>query len=318
MFLLLALSINFVDSMLTRSADESERRLILAIASTFDLVIVVTALYYWLLVRPGIRAQTSLIVVALLGVVRATYLYPNARALKIVVVGLCEAALIGFAVIQVRRQNLRSLERNLDPVEALRTALQSLLPVPAVVSALAAELGIWYYAVFSWRSKPHAPAGTQPFTIYRRVGQAELLGVLPLACALEVVPVHLLLKNWSSMLAWIATGLSLYSLIWVVGIARAFWLRPTLAAREYIHLRYGLFFQLRVPREMILSVRGARADDSGFAVPRRSQPSVCIEFARPMNAEGLFGIRRPVSRAALTPDDQQGFENALAQFIAND
>ena len=148
--------------------------------------------------------------------------------------------------------------------------------------------------------------------MYKKVGHAELFALLPLGCALEIVPVHLLIGNWSAVLAWITTGLSLYSLIWLIGIARAFRLRPTLVGRDYIHLRYGLIFQLLVPREMIANIRGAGAQDSGFAIPRRSQPSVCIEFIRPMIAEGLFGVRKRFPRAAITPDEQQSFEQALA------
>jgi hypothetical protein len=53
-----------------------------------------------------------------------------------------------------------------------------------------------------------------------------------------------------------------------------------------------------------------------FVLPRRSQPDFYIDQARPLEAEGFFGVRRRVSLIALAPDDSAGFEQALREFLS--
>ena len=315
-FVFLMLAINLIDSLITRSIADPGRRIAVALAASFDVVVVISALYYWMLVRPGIRARGSLFAIALTGVLRATYFYPHGTALREIVAGLCEAGLIGFVIVQVRNARAGREQEDADPLDDIAAALRSVLPVPGVARLIAAELGSLYYALFSWRAKPHVPSGARAFSIYKRIGQADIFGLLPLACLFEIIPVHLVLKHWSAAAAWIATGVSVYGMLWLIGMARAFGLRPVLVGPDYLHLRYGLFFQLRVPKEMIASVRSAEAGDRKSAVPRNSEPTVCIELAGVIDAEGLFGIRKRVNRVAVTPDDEPAFRQALAELIA--
>jgi hypothetical protein len=313
-FILVMLSINVIDGLMIGSIADAGRRITIAVAATFDVVVVISALYYWMLVRPGIRSPGSLAAIALTGVLRATYFYPNGTTSRAIVAGLCEAGLIGFVIVHLRRKRRRD-RTNDDPLEEMKAALASVLPMPGAARLLAAELGVLYYALLSWRGKPHVASDAQAFSIYRRVGQADLLGVLPVLCLFEIVPVHLLLKHWSPAWAWIATGVSAYSVIWLIGMARAFRLRPVLVGRDYVLLRYGLLFQLRVPKEMILRVRTAEVRERICAVPRGSEPTVCIELTSGMDAEGMFGIRKRVNRVAVTPDDGSGFQQALVNLM---
>jgi hypothetical protein len=315
-FVLLMVSINVIDGMVVRSIADPGRRLVVAGGASFDVVAVVSALYYWMLVRPGIRAPRSLVPIILIGALHATYFYPSVLAIRTITAGLCEVGLIGFVLVQVRR-NIRG-QRDTDTSSAIRAALAGGWMGPVLANVLTAELSILYYGLFSWRAKPHVTSGARALCIHERVGQADLFAVAPILCVVEILPLHLLLRHWSATVAWIATGLSVYSMIWLTGLARAFHLRPVLAGRDYLHLRYGLLFQLRVPKEMIAVVRPAEATDSKWAVPRRSEPNVCIEFVRAMDAEGLFGIRRRVNAVALTPDDEKGFAQALAELVDNE
>ena len=231
-----------------------------------------------------------------------------------IVAGICELGFIGIVMIYVQRVRKTSLETEADPVAAIRTTVRTILPVPIAVNALTAELAMLYYALFSWRAKRHIPANTQAFTNYKKAGQVDLLSVLPIVCVLETIPVHLLLQRWNSAVAWAATGLSAYALLWLVGLARSFRLRPTLIAQDSVCFRYGLIFQLQAPRALIACSRRAVADDTQFAVPRKTEPNHYIEFVREVTAEGLFGFQRQLTRVALTLDDQLAFERALSEI----
>ena len=77
-FFLLAVTINIIDGAITRSVSDTSKRTLVAAAASVDLIVVVSAIYYWLLVRVGIRSRESLIPIFLLGVLHASLLYPNA------------------------------------------------------------------------------------------------------------------------------------------------------------------------------------------------------------------------------------------------
>jgi hypothetical protein len=312
-FLLLAVAINAIDSTIVRTVADPARRMVVSAAATLDLVVVVCAIYYWLLVRPGIRGRVSLIPIALLGVLRATFLYPNARTLAAFVAGACEVALIAFVVIQVRARARRNPgKRDGDPVDLLHASLQPILPGAA--RFLAAELSIFYYALFSWRAKPYVPQGAQAFSLHKKSGHADLLYIVALASTMEIVPLHLLLRHWSLPAAWIATSLSLYGMIWLIGLARSIALRPVLVGPDSLDIKFGLLFRLRVPRESIAAVHIGPADGA-TVIPRRSTPNVCIEFVSVLDAEGPLGLRRPVRQLALSADDPADFEKALRALI---
>ena len=313
-FLLLALSINSVDRAIVQTISDPSRRLVISAAATFDLVVVVCAIYYWLLVRPGIRGRGSLIAIALLGALRATFLYANARILAAFAAGACEVALIVFVVIQVRANARRHPgKRAGDSPDLLRASLEPILPGAA--RFLAAELSIFYYALFSWRAKPYVPQGAQSFWLHKKSGHADLLYVVAFASTIEIIPLHLLLHHWSAPAAWIVTSLNLYGIIWLIGLARSIALRPVLVGPDYLDVKFGLLFRLRVPRDLIAAVRRSGPGEATTIVPRRTTPNVLIEFIGTVNAEGPFGLRRPVRRLALSADEEVDFSKALHAVI---
>jgi hypothetical protein len=322
LFLLLGVSINVIDGMLTRSMAVNPRaHAVVAVGATFDVIVVVTLIYYWLLVRPGIQGRSSLFPIALMGLLHATYLYPNATSARLALAGLCEIGLIGFVVVQVRRKiRLPNSAVEGDPIGGIRAALAPVFVVPVAANLFAVELGVLYYALFSWRSKPHAPSEARAFSMHKRAAPQDLLFALAIVCIVEIPAMHLIIHIWSPVWAWLASALGVYGAIWLVGLARSIELRPVLVGPDYLELRYGLLFRLRVPRLMLLQVRSPALDDatSAVTVPRSSEPNLCIELRSPMYAEGLFGVRKRVSRVAVAVDESSAFEQALRDLMETD
>jgi hypothetical protein len=176
---------------------------------------------------------------------------------------------------------------------------------PGTGRILTTELRLIYYALFSWRAQPDIPAASRAFTIYKKSMQRDLFYAAALLSVIEIIPAHLLLHLWSPVTAWIATAISLYAGVWLVGLARSIELLPALAGPDFLEIRYGLLFRLRIPREKIARVGPFEPADKQAAtvLPRGSEPSVLIELTEPLEAEKLFGIRRKVTCLALAADD---------------
>lgn len=314
-FFLLALAINLIDGALTSSVSSLAKpgsRMLVAVGACVDVIVIVTAIYYWLVVRPGLRTPWSLIPVAAAGVLHATYLHPNGAAARPILAGICELGLIGFVIVQLRKASRR---HSADLVETVRQALAPILST-SIANLAATEYAVLYYALFSWRAKAHVPAGAKAFSIHERTNQPDLFFALAFASLIEILPVHLLLSHWSPMSAWIVTGVSLYGAIWALGIARSFARRPALVGPDYLDLRYGLWFRLRAPADAIRGVHRIDRNDVGadVVVPKKSEPNLRVELVAPLEAEGPFGLLKRVSHIAFTADDVEAFQHALEEL----
>lgn len=80
-------------------------RLRIAAGASVDLILVVGLLYYWLLVRPGLRPRTGLVFIGVLGLLRASFLFPEGAGVKAALAGCAEAGLIAFIAFQVSRSD---------------------------------------------------------------------------------------------------------------------------------------------------------------------------------------------------------------------
>lgn len=315
-FLGLAILVNVVASSFVHSVTDPARHRVVEFAAAGDMTVTVSALYYWLVVRPGLRPKSSLLFIALMGLLRASFAFPDAIPGKALIAGGAEVALIAALVLGFRRARRSKAE---DPVERIREILSGLIPVPTAARALAGELSVLWYA-FAWRAQPHAPAGSQAFTLHQKSGFNDLILFVGLASLLEVVPVHLVVAHWSVTAAWILTGLSLYGALWAFALSRSFALRPTLVTADALLIRFGLLFSLRVPFTSLRTV--SREPISGamdaLIIPRNSEPAFYLEFTEPLAAERMLGFTKRISAIGLGADDGNAlYAEIAARRIAN-
>jgi hypothetical protein len=311
-FLLLAVLVNLAACALVRGVTDPHRHTLVVFGAALDMTLTVTALYYWLVVRPGLQPKNSLIVIGFMGLLRAAFAFPEVIPGKALLGAGAECALFVAVIVGIYRARNSTFA---DPAERIRSALAGLIPFPTAARALSGELSILYYA-FAWRAKPHAPEGTEPFTLHQKGGFNDLILFVGMASLLEVVPVHLVAAHWSHTAAWILTGLSLYGALWAVALGRSFALRPTLLTDDALLIRFGLLFSLRLPLQEIRAV--SRQPLAGATpVPRNSTPSIFLSFRHPLTAEKMLGFTTQMPAIGLSPDDTDAFEKALLAAVPN-
>jgi hypothetical protein len=300
-FLGLALLVNLVAGCAARMAPDSARYRHVALGASLDLTITVTAIYYWLLVRPGVRGRMSMVFIALLGLLRASFAFPSVVPGRELILAAVECAVIAVAILALRNA------RGADPLERIQAAVATIVPAGIVSRALAEELSVLYYA-FAWRARVDAPSNARVFTLYTNSGVRDLFLMVGLASLLEIPAVHLVAFHWSRLAAWILTGLGIYGAVWILAICRSFRLRPSYVTGEELVIRLGLLLSLRVPRDSIRAIgtrREAIGGDDVFVCPRLAEPNIFIEFTAPVAAERLLGLRRSVKALGLCADDAQ-------------
>ena len=126
---------------------------------TLDLTVTVPAAYYLLVARPRGWSPAALAPVFLCGLLLAALALPSGyggalRAAEFAAVP-AEAALLGW----IARRTVRAIRAagawgDADPVAALHAGVRAALPVPAAADVFASDLGVLYYALGSWRTRP--------------------------------------------------------------------------------------------------------------------------------------------------------------------
>src|SRR5579863_5203356 len=102
-FLAGAIAVNVVASMMAHGVTDPARHRLVAFGGAFDMTVTVTALYYWLVVRPGLRPKASLLFIAFLGLLRASFAFPEAIPFRMWIGAGSEIAMVAALVFGFRR-----------------------------------------------------------------------------------------------------------------------------------------------------------------------------------------------------------------------
>jgi len=296
-----------------------ERASVVAVGLTVDLVIVVPLAFYLLLVRRRGLPLVTLAPVLVLSVVAASRVLPPdhqqpLRVLEVLAVPL-ELGLVSWVAWRAARA-LRKARRDAaaDPLEQLHRAAFDLTRNDRVAAVLALELGVLYYAFGSWRARPHLPAGWSAITHHRRSGHAGIVLAFLVVMAAEGLAVHVLLLNWSALVAWLFTIGTAYGGLWLIADYRATVLRPILIDDDTVLIRAGFRCALRVPRARIAEVGRTKPafGKESFNLTFLGTPTRWLTLSEPMLALGPYGFRRRVRAIGIEPDTADEFDRVLA------
>jgi hypothetical protein len=311
----------FAVSVLGRSAHPD----LLALGVTLDLVVVVPFLVWFFLVRGRRWSPVVLVPAFLLSLVAAGRVLPadhqqTLQALKWLAIPL-ELFMVGLVVVKARQVVRRMRTQGpADPgmlFDRLRDAARQVLGVNFLSDALAFEIAVSHLALAGWWARP--VSSPEAFTYHRRVAYGAVMGALLLVLTGETIGLHFLIQQWSPAAAWVLTALSIYSAFWLLGLYQAVRLRPIRVEEDGLLIRVGLRCQVRVPYQDIADFQVLKP---GTVLPRRKgllravvlgEMRYLIRLARPLTAEGPYGIRKSVEEIAFTVDEPQRFEAVLEE-----
>jgi hypothetical protein len=134
-------------------------------------------------------------------------------------------------------------------------------------------------------------------------------GVFVGLTVIETPLVHLALRSYP-IAAWVLTELQIYGVWWLVTDAWAL-ARGGVFVGDDVEVRIGKRWRGRFARDLVLRVeRGeAREPEESFAI---LGANVVLVLSSPVVMRGPFGIRREVSRLALSIDDPEAFSGMFA------
>lgn len=293
---------------------------LLADALTLDLLVTVPLAYWFLAVRGAGWPRITVVPVFVLAVA-ATRLVPALEAGRVLPWLEWAAIPAELLLLTIVARRAIAMSRALgredgdDALESLRRAALELVEAPRAAEIIAYEAAVLWYAVAGGGRRLASPAA-ESFGVRRRSGYAPVLIAILFALVAEGIAIHLLVRHWSSVAAWILTILTAYAAVWLLGDFRALGRRTIALTADELVVRVGLRWTVRVPLDRIRAVRaaagsaGSRGPDHLRAVILGDERQV-VELDAPLEATGFYGIRRRVRSIGLSVDDPARFLEAL-------
>jgi hypothetical protein len=168
----------------------------------------------------------------------------------------------------------------------------------------------------------HAKA-EQTFTMWECNGQRSTTNAIICVIAVETVALHVALAIWvNEVAAGIVSALSFYSIVWLLGHARATRAHPLFVDETSVRIRAGLQTKVDVPRELISIARQIRTVDTDTnhdhstlrAVPFGSG-NIELILNEPIPAITFRG-RHHYQRVILNCDDPEQFLALLTPNVS--
>ncbi|MFI7697341.1 hypothetical protein ACIBQ6_50330 [Nonomuraea sp. NPDC049655] len=193
--------------------------------------------------------------------------------------------------------------------------------ISVVRAVLRFELaGLTSVALWAARRRHGVPAGATAVSYAKE--QAFTLGLFMFAMVVETAVVDLLLvvnDVPAAIRVPVLVG-DLYSLLFVVLMAAASVTRPHVVTEDELRVRYAAYFDLRVPRDLIASVRTVQnyneaglinVDGGRLGVAVASRTNVTVELTEPVVAVRPLGGRAEVTSIRFFADDPAAAVAAL-------
>lgn len=325
-FFLLALAIVTATWLVINSAAFAERPDLMAMASTIDLTLIIPLIYF-LCIRKSSIPKITVLPVFVLSMVLASQLIPSdyQQTLTYIqyLVPLIELFVIGFIIYNVRKtvkaydQEKKGKKRQ-GFLETVSEATEKAYGEGVFANVFAMEISVFHYAIIGWNPQIEAPKGER-FTYHKESGYFAFLGVVLFALVAETAIFHLLLMQWSNVAAWILTGLSIYSVFFVLGDFNAIRKRPMYFREDGLMVRIGLRWRVFIPFSEIESVELRIPDKNkeefaNFIVV--GEANTLINLRSEVTAKGLYGFKKTFSKLALNMDDRQDFQRQLTEKIS--
>ncbi|MEC0242146.1 hypothetical protein P4H66_20285 [Paenibacillus dokdonensis] len=329
LFIVCMCLILLTDSYAVRRTSFGTDQQLLNYALLFDFVLVIPLMYWLLIVRKKGGGMLKVLQAAVPCIILAWIALPASgrsmltaaplplkltlTALEILMIAV--EARLAFVLFKRFRGNLRL---HGTTAEALRLSTAERQTKPSVFSSfIVNDILMVYYLIFSWKRKPViSEPDITLFSYHRKTGQIVLAAVFTHVIAIETFGMHLLVRQWSDIAAWIlsAADFWLLSLLWAD--SRASVIQPLEVRQEQLRIRYGMRIQADVPYSRIAAIDTALEfhpdkNESRHAALPVVTPNVRIELAEPMMVQTLLFMPRKVKTIYLALDEPSVFAQMM-------
>lgn len=289
-----------------------------AVAISIDFTLVLPLVYLLFIRKTSIPKVTVVpvfivcLVVAIKSIpMDAQYVLRWVKFWVLPLVELSVLSFVGYKFYLLRKAFKQQNRKVIDFYDALQEACNQAFPGLAG-KLLASELSMLYYSFIAW-GKPSYQENE--FTIHKQSGVLVVLSFIIGLVVIETGVLHLLLQEWNAIVAWVLTGLSVYSGFQIFGFIKSIPRRPVLVSEDSIQLRFGMMAQVDVPFTAVKRVdlfkkelpEGSPIVELSPLGPLSGGHNARITLKRQLTLEKLFGRRKNFEEIVFFVDDAEQF-----------
>lgn len=297
----------------------------LAFAITVDLLITVPILYY-LLIRKTSIPNTTTVPILILGLVIGTFFLPESNQsylnlFKTFAMPVIEVAILTFIIAKVysiRKRFKSNKDSSVDFFSALKKACAEIIP-KKLAPIFVAEIAVIYYGLINWKKRKLT---TNEFTYHVKSGTVTLLGAFIFIILIETFVVHLLVSRWSEIAAWILTGLSIYTVLQVLGFAKSLSKRPFEISDNSLLIRYGILAEVDINLRDIAVIELSKKPIKDYKTCIKLSPfgeleshNTVIYLNTPNTLAGMYGTKKEFEALAFYVDQPEMFKENLEKSL---
>ncbi|PEU19239.1 MULTISPECIES: hypothetical protein [unclassified Bacillus (in: firmicutes)] len=295
---------------------------------TISLILIVPFFYYILMLRKKYLKPITIAPIFIIQYFYSSFIIPDSKKeyldLSMYVAVIFEITLAVFVIYKVARMVKKYKETNRDGLhvlDALRNGFVELFGESKFVDLAVKDLAIYYYAFFVWFKKPSVNKELS-FTYHKNSDIKVFVIIALIIGTIEVVGVHILLSHWNTIIAWVITVLSIYGLVYLVGLYNSVRYSPIVIEDNRMVIRVGFQSSLIVDFENIEAFEpaGANYDEKAkkekkttytAIVLRTNQPQFEVTLKNPVPQIGLFGMEKLISTVYIMVDNPRDFAKAV-------
>ncbi|MGK7389177.1 MAG: hypothetical protein ACNS60_02460 [Candidatus Cyclobacteriaceae bacterium M2_1C_046] len=298
---------------------------ILSIAITIDLLLLVPFVYF-LLIRKSEIPNTTVVPVMIVGLLIGSYFLPKEsqnylQLFKTWALPVVEVSILIFVVVKVRGavKEYKALKGSSpDFFNTLKSTCYKILPKKLVLP-FATEVAVIYYGFINWKNRR---LQENEFSYHKNSGTPALFGVFILLIGIETVALHFLLALWSSLAAWILTGLSLYTAIQVLGFAKSLSQRPISINGDILSLKYGILNEAEISLSDIDHIELSAKPLIKNKLSRALSPlgeieshNIILHLKKEKELTGLYGMKKKFKIIAFHIDEPDQFKERIENIL---
>ncbi|MFK7782470.1 hypothetical protein [Psychroserpens sp.] len=285
---------------------------------TIDFIITIP-LVYFILIRKTKISNLTIAPFLILCVIIASYAIPTSNqdtltAAKTWLIPIVELIVFTIIILKVKKaikHYKNASNQHQDFYSILQATCKSMFPeTPAKL--VANEIALIYYGFFNFKKIELKP---NEYSNYKGSGILSTLTAIIFLVGIEMISIHILASKWSSVLAWVLTGLSIYSALQLIGIIRSIPKRPMILKDDELILRFGMLSETIIPIEAVESITLANSSDFNKEKNTKTlsllgeleNSNIVIHLKTPQQLEFIYGKPKNYTKLLCFVDDNQSF-----------
>lgn len=195
-----------------------------------------------------------------------------------------------------------------------------------LISIIAAESLMFYYAFASWRKKP-IDDNPSTFYLHRKTSLIAFYVMMIHAIVMETIGFHWWLHDKSMIVSIVLLILNVYSIVYFIGDIQAIRLNPTTIGDDKMRISLGLGKRMEIDYDNIAEIHWGETAAAWNLKEKElisfiardfeeSVPQCVITFEKPQKATLFLGFEKEFTKAAIRVDDPERFRQELMQKIA--